>query len=109
MRVVRSKLIFSLATMSMLVSSCATQPPSVQPLASYHPDPFFGMAVNTAKAQQILNPNAWQDQRTVAGIDGRAAEGSFNSYLGLYREPIHHYTVSTGAGNGSGGGGGGSF
>ena len=43
-------------------------------------DAHFGEAVEFARAQQVLNPDAGQNPDPVAGIDGRAAHESVEAY-----------------------------
>lgn len=50
-------------------------------------DAKFGDAVNQAKAQQIINPDASRNTDPVAGIDGRAAKGSIDNYHKAYESP----------------------
>ena len=50
-------------------------------------DAKFGNAVNQAKAQQIINPDASRNTDPVAGIDGRAAKGSIDNYHKAYESP----------------------
>lgn len=55
--------------------------------ASPRLDAKFGDAVNTAKAQQIINPDASRNTNPVAGIDGQAANAIINNYHKSYEAP----------------------
>lgn len=50
-------------------------------------DAHFGEAVNMAKAQQTINPNASQNRDPVKGIDGRAARESIERYEASFTKP----------------------
>jgi len=50
--------------LALLLGGCSNTP---------YWDAHFGEAVELAKAQQILNPDAGKNPDPVAGIDGRAA------------------------------------
>ena len=69
-------------------------------LASYgcvSPSPFldsrFGLAVNTAKAQQTINPDAAKNTDPVRGIDGMAAKDSMERYHDSFKAPPPTFTV----------------
>jgi len=51
-------------------------------------DRKFGQAVNTAKAQQTINPDAANDRDAVDGIDGPAAKESIDRYQNSFRTPV---------------------
>ncbi len=50
-------------------------------------DAKFGDAVNQAKAQQIINPDASRNTDPVAGIDGQAANAAMKNYHKVYETP----------------------
>lgn len=50
-------------------------------------DSHFGEAVNLAKAQQTLNPDAWRNTDPVTGMDGKAAKSAYAEYQKSYRTP----------------------
>lgn len=50
-------------------------------------DARFGDAVNTAKAQQTLNPDASRNTDPAAGIDGKAANSIMDRYHKAYEAP----------------------
>ena len=100
------KLILSFLLASVTVA-CAAPSPKL--------DDNFGKAVNAAKAQQIINPDASQNTDPVAGIDGQAADATMNRYHRSFVAPqpptnVFNIGVSSGASSSmsSGGGGGGS-
>jgi type IV pilus biogenesis protein CpaD/CtpE len=67
-------------------------------------DDNFGKAVNAAKAQQIINPDASLNTDPVAGVDGKAADAAMNRYQRSFVQPAITPNVFTiGVGTGSGG------
>ena len=50
-------------------------------------DARFGDAVNLAKAQQTLNPDASKNRNAVAGIDGKAAQETMLRYRESFKSP----------------------
>lgn len=50
-------------------------------------DARFGNAVNQAKAQQTINPDASRNADPVAGIDGQAANDTMDRYHKSYKAP----------------------
>jgi hypothetical protein len=52
-----------------------------------HLDARFGDAVNIAKAQQTLNPDASQNTDPVAGLDGQAASAVIDRYHTSFEKP----------------------
>lgn len=58
------------AVFGVLIASCA---PSQL-------DQNWGRSAETARYNQIFNPDAGQDSRPVEGIDGHSAVNSFNAY-----------------------------
>ena len=63
----------------MTISGCATTTP--------HLDSRFGHAVNAAKAQQTINPDASRNTDPVAGLDGTPAKDSIDRYQHTFKEP----------------------
>lgn len=55
--------------------------------ATPHLDAKFGDAVNLAKAQQTINPDASRNTDPVKGIDGQAANASIDRYHKTYEAP----------------------
>lgn len=53
----------------------------------------MGHAVNAAKAQQTLNPDASKNPDPVAGIDGRAARSSVERYEDSFKAPPPTFEV----------------
>lgn len=77
----RSELIAGISTglLAMVVlAGCATSP---------HLDSKFGEAVNKAKAEQTINPDASRNTDPVAGVDGQAAKGIIDRYHKAYESP----------------------
>ena len=63
---------------AVTISGCTTTP---------YLDSRFGDAVNTAKAQQIINPDASKNADPVAGLDGTPAKDSIDRYEKTFKEP----------------------
>jgi hypothetical protein len=78
-----------------LLGGCATTTPEVL-------DSKFGDAVNMAKAQQTLHPEASQNTQPVEGIDGKSADALINRYHKGFEAPPAPNIFSIGVG-GSGG------
>jgi hypothetical protein len=65
-------------------------------------DASFGDAVNTAKAQQTINPDASLNTDPVAGLGGQAANAVIDRYNKSYEKPPAPTNVFTiGVGDGS--------
>lgn len=62
-----------------VLTGCATTTPNL--------DAKFGDAVNQAKAQQTINPDASRNTDPVAGIDGQAANAIIDNYHKVYASP----------------------
>lgn len=82
----------------MLLAACAPITPTF--------DQHFGQSLPTLRAQQIANPQAGLDNqnRTVTGMDGRAAREAVDRYYKSFSEPpppVNSFTI--GVGNGQGG------
>jgi len=65
-------------------------------------DAKFGDAVNQAKAQQTINPNASRNTDPVAGIDGQAANAIIDRYHKAYEAPTAAPSGAIGAITGGG-------
>jgi hypothetical protein len=101
-----SKLLTAAAAV-LLLQACATTCPDFDTCLATSPrlDARFGDAVNIAKAQQTLNPDASRNRNAVAGIDGKAAQETMLRYRESFRSPpppsnVFTIGVSTGAGAG---------
>jgi hypothetical protein len=67
-------------------------------------DDNLGKAVNAAKAQQIINPDASLNTDPVAGVDGLAADAAMSRYHRSFVQPAVTPNVFTiGVGTGAGG------
>jgi uncharacterized protein YceK len=96
-----TKIYFALALLTTL-SGCATQTPEI--------DKHFGDAVNAAKAQQTLNPDASLNTAPVTGMDGKAANTAIDRYEKTFEKPpaagdIFNIGVGTSNSSSSSGGG----
>lgn len=74
----KSKLITCVG-MLVVLAGCASKTPNL--------DAKFGDAVNLAKAQQIINPDAPGKTYTEKGIDGQAAKDIIVRYHKAYESP----------------------
>jgi hypothetical protein len=63
---------------AVTISGCTTTP---------YLDSRFGSAVNAAKAQQTINPDASRNTDPVAGLDGTPAKDSIERYQNTFKEP----------------------
>jgi hypothetical protein len=76
-----------------VVSGCASHTP--------HFDRQFGIAVDTAKALQTVNPDAARNSDPVAGISGNPADAAVDEYHDSFRTPPPSFPViSIGVGGG---------
>lgn len=66
----------AIAALATGLTACAGTPETTTPYLDQH----FGEAVNQAKAQQTLNPDASRNPDPVAGVDGKAAQAALDSY-----------------------------
>ena len=69
-------------------------------------DNTFGDAVNAARAQQTINPDASQNTKPVEGIDGEAANSVMDRYHQSYEKPPatgNIFNIGVGGGAGSSG------
>lgn len=69
----------------LLLSACVTSPPK-------RLEEKFGLAIETAKAQQTVNPDASRDTAAVKGVDGQAGDAMFDNY----RESFINRSAPTG-------------
>lgn len=76
-------------------------------LGCVHPTPVldshFGDAVNTAKAQQTIHPDAAKTQQP-DGIDGQAAKSAIELYQQSFAQPTvspNVFNIGVGSGSGS--------
>jgi hypothetical protein len=56
-------------------------------------DHQFGMAVNTAKARQTLNPDASLNPDPVAGLDGISSDSAVDEYHNSFKAPPPTFPV----------------
>lgn len=77
-----------------LVGGCMSPSP--------HFDQQVGLAVNTAKARQTLNPDASRNTDPVAGIGGTEADFTIDEYHNSFKAPPPTFTViNIGGGGGA--------
>jgi hypothetical protein len=93
------KTILSALIASAAMAGCATRTPVL--------DEHFGEAVNAAKAQQTINPDASMNTDPVAGVGGQAADAAVDRYHKSFTQPpITAIIFNIGIGSsGSGAGG----
>ena len=83
---------------SLAIAGCAGKTPIL--------DEHFGEAVNRAKAQQIINPDASLNNNPVAGIDGQAADDAIHQYHQSFARPpanTNVFNIGIGSSGGSSG------
>ncbi len=82
-----------LSTLVVVLSGCVSSTPNL--------DSRFGEAVNSAKADQIVNPDASQNTDPVAGVDGKAAKAAVDRYHESYKNPpaTPVFTIGVGGSN----------
>lgn len=88
---------FLLVLLLLLAGCASTTTPKL--------DSKFGDAVNAAKAQQTLNPDASQNTNPVVGMDGQAANAVVDRYHKSYEKPPstgNVFTIGVGTGSSSG-------
>lgn len=100
MRATQFNTILTLTALMSLLAGCASS-------ATPKIDASFGDAVNAAKAQQTMNPEASQNTEAVVGIDGEAANAAIDRYHKSFERPpttgnIFNIGVGSGVGSGSG-------
>lgn len=81
----------------LLLAGCANRTPT-------QVDQKFGEAVNTAKAQQIINPDGPRNTDPVKGIDGKAADATVDRYHKSFESPpppVNVFTIGVGGGGGA--------
>lgn len=79
--------------LALMLGGCVSTTPKL--------DEHFGEAVNAAKAQQTINPDASMDTDPVAGIDGVSANAAIENYQKSGEKPaksVPAFTLGTGAG-----------
>lgn len=70
-------------------------------------DSGFGDAVNAARAQQTLNPEASQNTQSVDGMDGKAANSVIDRYHQSFEKPPavgNIFNIGVGSSGGATGG-----
>lgn len=78
MRTYKLVMITRAVLLASLLTACSSTP---------YLDSRFGEAVNMAKAQQTINPEASQDMDPVTGIDGKAAKEGMDRYHESFQKP----------------------
>src|SRR5512143_2214278 len=85
---------FILAALAAGLAGCAGTVETTTP----HLDQYLGQAVNQAKAQQTLNPDASRNTDPVAGVDGKAAQEALDSYHQGMKTPAPATIINSGGG-----------
>jgi len=83
-----------LAALATGLTACAGTVETTTPYLDRH----FGEAVNQAKAQQTLNPDASRNTDPVAGIDGKAAKEALDNYHEGMKTPAPATIIDIGGG-----------
>jgi hypothetical protein len=95
------KTILSALVASAAMVGCATNTPVL--------DEHFGEAVNAAKAQQIINPDASMNTDPAAGVSGQAADAAVDRYhKSFVQPPVTPNVFNIGIGSSGSGASGGS-
>jgi hypothetical protein len=97
MKRLSNKNVFGLPLMLILLTACVASPPPRM-------DAKFGEAVDMAKAQQTLNPDASLNTEPVMGIDGLAGDAGFDSYRDSFINRPAQASGGVGFGSSSAGG-----
>ena len=74
-----------LAALAAGLAACTSITPNL--------DQNFGQAVNQAKAQQTINPDASLNTDPVAGLDGVAADAAIDNYAKSVKTPPPPATI----------------
>lgn len=83
--------------LATVMTGCATETPQL--------DDKFGDAVNTAKALQIINPDASLNAQSPDGMEGKAAGAVMDRYHDSYKNPpVQNNVFTIGIGEGGAGG-----
>lgn len=89
----------AIAISMLALTACVTSPPK-------RLNEKFGMAFESAKAQQTANPDASSNTAAVMGVDGQAGDAMFDNYRNSYinRQAPSQGIINIGTtGGGSGG------
>ena len=92
MKNISKNLTLAILLASAALAGCANKTP--------HLDDKFGLAVNSAKALQTINPDASLNTDPVAGIGGKAAAAVIDNYHNSYKAPPAAARVGTGGSSG---------
>jgi hypothetical protein len=83
-----STIVKSLAVTAVVLFSGCTHP------TTPNLDSRFGYAVNAAKAQQTINPDASRNVDPVTGLGGTPAKDSIDRYHNTFKEPPTTFSVT---------------
>jgi hypothetical protein len=86
-------LIVVLAVFSVSLWGCAGNIPEAQRVD--YLDMNFGKSFESAKNNQILNPEAGKNLEPVVGLDGQAAESNVNKYKKSFEKEVPVKTTTT--------------
>ena len=84
MRMTQMHAVLVTALVSALLAGCMSEPTYSR---TPNLDEKFGVAVETARAQQTINPNASRNPDPVKGIDGRAGREAVERYEASFQKP----------------------
>jgi hypothetical protein len=87
--IMRIRTLTTVATMLpvCLLTACVPLSPNV--------DSHFGEAVNMAKAQQTIDPDASLNPDPVSGVDGKSAQSAMENYHKSFETPAPTTTETT--------------
>jgi hypothetical protein len=91
-------------TCKAVLAACAACALSACAEAPTRTDQMFGEAVRAATASQIIDPDASQNRKAPAGMEGAAARSTVDRYQKSFEAPLPPMNVFTiGMGGASGG------
>jgi hypothetical protein len=85
-----STIVKYLAAMAVVLFTGCTHP------TTPNLDSRFGYAVNAAKAQQTINPDASRNTDPVAGLGGQPSKDSIDRYHNTFKEPPTTFSIGSG-------------
>ena len=84
MRTMQMQLTLAVVIVSAALAGCMSAPTYSR---TPNLDAQFGLAVETARAQQTINPEAAKNPDPVKGIDGRAGREAVERYEASFQKP----------------------
>lgn len=104
MKTLQAVSVIAVLTVLSAIAGCGSSASSGMYSRTPNLDAQFGQAVEMAKAQQTLNPDASKNPDPVKGVDGRAAREAVEHYETSFRTPPPPQNIFGIGVGGSGGG-----